>query len=123
MAKCLCVANINSCPSLEPYIVCRLIPLDKNPGVCPIGIGQVLRRIIDEAVISIIKLGTLESARSLQLYAGLPSGCDADVHALTEIYEKAILLFDTSNAFNALNRRALLDNIRYIMSTNDNVHT
>ena len=103
---------------LEPYIACRLIPLDKNPGVRPIGIGEVLRRIIGKAVISIIKPDILESAGSLQLCAGLPSGCEAAVHALTEIYAKdssdAILLVDASNAFNALNRKALLHNIRYI---------
>ena len=25
--------------TLEAFIACRLIPLDKNPGVCPISIG------------------------------------------------------------------------------------
>ena len=30
---------------LQPYILSRLIPLDKNPGIRPIGIGEVLRRI------------------------------------------------------------------------------
>ena len=31
---------------------CRLIALDKNPGVCPIGVGEVVRRIIFKAVLS-----------------------------------------------------------------------
>ena len=30
---------------LEPYNACRLIPSDKNPGVRPIGIDKVIRRI------------------------------------------------------------------------------
>ena len=30
--------------TLEAYVACRLIPLNKNPGVRPIGVGEVLRR-------------------------------------------------------------------------------
>ena len=30
----------------EPYNACGLIPLDKNPGVRAIGIGEVMRSII-----------------------------------------------------------------------------
>ena len=29
--------------TLEAFVVCRLIPLDKHPGVHPIGIGEVTR--------------------------------------------------------------------------------
>ena len=32
--------------ALEAYVACRLIPLDKQPGVRPIGIVEVVRRII-----------------------------------------------------------------------------
>ena len=35
---------------LEPFIACRLIPLDKNPGIRPIGVGEVLRRIVGKVV-------------------------------------------------------------------------
>ena len=35
---------------LEPYNACRLIPFDKNPGVRPIYIGEVIRRIIGRTI-------------------------------------------------------------------------
>ena len=38
------VENARTFTNLEAYTACRLIPLDKNPGVRPIGIGEVLRR-------------------------------------------------------------------------------
>ena len=55
---------------------------------------------------------------SLQLCTGLPSGCEAAVHAMKDIFEEeetdGLLLVDASNAFNSLNREALLHNIKYI---------
>ena len=44
--KKLCSKIINSENKLlEAFIACRLIPLNKNPGLRPIGVGEVLRRI------------------------------------------------------------------------------
>ena len=37
--------------TLEAYNACRLIPLDKNPGVKPIGEGEVLRRMIGRSIL------------------------------------------------------------------------
>ena len=31
--------------SIKSFTACRLIPLSKNPGLRPIGVGEVLRRI------------------------------------------------------------------------------
>ena len=36
--------------TLEAYVSCRLIPLDKDPGVRPIGVGEGLRRIVGKYI-------------------------------------------------------------------------
>ena len=35
---------------LEAYVACRLIPLNKNPGIRPIGVGEVLHRIVGKSI-------------------------------------------------------------------------
>ena len=44
MTRKICSSNCNDDGSLDAFLACRLVPLDKNPGVRPIGIGEVLRR-------------------------------------------------------------------------------
>lgn len=100
---------------LNPLLACRLIPLDKSPGIRPIGIGEVLRRIIGKSVMHVIKQDVSVSAGPLQLCASQPSGCEAAVHAVREIFNDedcdAVILVDASNAFNSINRKAMLHNI------------
>ena len=40
---------------LNELLACRLIPLDKKPGVRPIGIGEILHRIIGKCVMLTLK--------------------------------------------------------------------
>ena len=40
--------------SLEALLACRLIPLDKNPGLRSIGIHEILRQIASKVVVSLI---------------------------------------------------------------------
>ena len=68
-AKRLCVEEIRE-SHLTAYIACRLVPLAKNPGVRPIGIGEVLRRIVGKAVLSVIGRDIQKAAGSIQLCAG-----------------------------------------------------
>ena len=55
---------------LEAFLAWKLNPLDKNPGVWPIGIEEVIRRILGRAVMIIFRRNILESAAYLQLCAG-----------------------------------------------------
>ena len=123
MTRKLCTSEVTTTEqgkaSIEAYVSCRLVPLEKQPsGVRPIGIGEVLRRIVGKAIVAEIKPDLAESAGCLQLCAGQKAGCEAAAHAMRDIFAEeetdAVLLIDASNAFNTLNREALLHNIRYL---------
>ena len=101
--------------SLASFTACRMVALDKHPGVRPIGVGEVARRVINKAILSVIEGDIKEAAGSIQLCVGQTSGCEAGIHAMRCIFSDddtdAILLIDATNAFNALNRKAALINI------------
>ena len=102
---------------LKAFVACRLIPLDKRPGVHPIGVCEVSRRIISKAILNTISNDIQHTAGTLQLCAGQPAGIEAAIHAMCQLYDdntEAVLLVDASNAFNVLNRQAALHNIRVL---------
>ena len=102
---------------IMPLLNNRLIPLDKNPGVRPVGIGEVLRRIIGKSLMTVLKSDITRAAGVSQVCAGHPSGCEAAIHAMRKVFASmstdAVLLVDADNAFNRLNRAVALHNIRY----------
>ena len=51
----LCSEELVDPKSIERLVAYRLIPLDKSPGVRPIGVGEVLRRIIGKAILTVLK--------------------------------------------------------------------
>ena len=117
VARRLCTSYVDpSC--LRGLIACRLIPLDKNPGVRPIAVCETVRRIMGKAVMSIVGKDVCLAAGPLQLCAGHPAGSEAAIHALSEIFHDAasdaVLLVDARNAFNCLNRRTALHNIQQL---------
>ena len=107
LARRLCTEHVSP-DGLAALLGCRLIALDKNPGVRPIGIGEIPRRIVAKAVLSVIGGDIQEAAGSIQLCSGQTSGIEAAVHAMYEAFHdddvQAVLLVDASNAFNCLNR-------------------
>ena len=54
VARKMCIEETND-STLEALLAARLIPLDKNPGLRPIGVGEVLRRIIGKAVVTLLR--------------------------------------------------------------------
>lgn len=117
VAKRLCTTFVDP-SSLAPFSACRLIALDKNLGVRPIGICKVPRRIISKAVLSTTRQDLLEAAGSYQLCAGQIAGVELAIHVVRQCYEdhetEGILLVDASNAFNAINRQSALLNVRHL---------
>ena len=94
---------------LEAYLACKLIPFDKNPGLHPIGVDEVLRRIAEKVVMKIVKEDIKKIAGYLQLCASQGAGCEAAIRAMHKIFEtEAILIVDAENALNSINRKALL---------------
>ena len=115
--KRICVES-NLSESLEAFLSCRLIPLDKNPGLRPIGVGEILRRIAGKVVVSLVRGDVISSVGSLQVCGGHEAGCEAAIHAMHTIFEEenteAIILIDAANAFNSINRNVFLHNISII---------
>ena len=68
MTKRLC--QDNTVKYLEAFLACRSIPLDKQPGVRPIGIGEILRHVIGKLVMKLLKRDVLKVTGSLKLCAG-----------------------------------------------------
>ena len=101
---------------LEGNTSCRIIPLDKNPGIRPIGVGEVLRRIVGKTIAGFFKEEIKEAAGPLQVCAGHSAGSEAAIHAMGQVFVEegtdGILLIDASNAFNQMNRSVALHNIQ-----------
>ena len=116
MIKSICTESIDD-NSLEPLLASRLVPLDKKPGVRPIGVGEVLRRIMGKVVMGVFAEDVTKSSSKSQM-CGHKSGSEAAIHAMRRMFQNnntdAVILVDAANAFNNLNRKVLLHNIRYV---------
>ena len=66
LIKKLCEEELESPSSLESFVACRLILLDKKPGLRPIGVREVLRRIAAKAVMMLFKNDITHAAGALQ---------------------------------------------------------
>jgi hypothetical protein len=82
----------NENPSWASYralMACRLVALDKQPGVRPVGIGEIYRRLMAKCVLAATGHRATDVCGNLNLCAGLPAGIEGAVHAMTTEWEKA----------------------------------
>ena len=66
LIKKICIKEIDV-SSLPPLMTSRLVPLNKNPGLRPIGVREVLRRVIGKVVISIFSEDVTTASSDAQM--------------------------------------------------------
>ena len=99
---------------------CRLVALDKCPGVRPIGVGETLRRIAGKTVCLLTRYDLEDVCKISQLCGGVRAGIEGAIHAISDLFLEreedgwGVLLIDASNAFNTINRQAALWNSRIL---------
>ena len=102
LARGLCTQFVDP-KGLTALLACRLIALDKCPGVRPIGICDTARWIIVKAILQVTKSDLQDVTGSLQLCGSQIAGIEAAAHAVRSAFNndefQAILLVDASNAF------------------------
>ena len=105
VAKKLSTRYVNPV-GITAFTSSRLIAVDKQPGVQPIAIGKVPRRIISKAILSVVRSDVLEVAGSGQLCAGQEARCETAVHAMRAILEgehtQAVILVDAQSVLTCL---------------------
>ena len=69
MIKKLCIEK-DLANTLEAFLSCRFIPLNKDPESQSLGAGEVLRRIIGKVIASTLRDDIITSVGPLQVCAG-----------------------------------------------------
>ena len=95
-----------------------MIPLDKNPDVGSIGVGEVLRKTVGKCIGWMLKEDIQLAAGPLQIATGLQSGVEAAIRSMQYMFQDdqtdAVIFVDARTALNSLNRQAALHNIQII---------
>ena len=99
---------------ISAFLASRVVPLDKKPGIRPVGVGETIRRIAGKCVSMILKTDITDATAPLQTCGGLEGGVESSVHAVRQMYmdpdTDCVMLVDAANAFNCLNRSSALQN-------------
>ena len=86
--KQLCQGN--TVKYLETRLAWILIPLDKQPGVRPNGIGEVLNYTVGKVIKRSLKRDVLKSPGTFPLCTGQDPGSEAAIYVIYEIFNKKI---------------------------------
>jgi len=93
----------------------HLLALDKCPGIRPIVSREIWRRTLAKIILEVAGGAAKDACGTDQLCAGLEAGIEGGIHAMKLMWdihhmeeEWGFLLIDACNAFNELNRMAML---------------
>ena len=68
--------------AIETFQSCHLISLEKNPGPWPIWVGEVLRRIANKSIVSVLKEDVTKCTNTLQVGARQDARIEAAIHSM-----------------------------------------
>ena len=95
----------------------KLVGLDKWPGVRPIGIGDIIRRLLCKVMLIVMGKEATRACGTDQLCSGLEAGIEGGIHHMRSLWDEhdkeeddtwGVLLIDARNAFNEGNRKMMM---------------
>lgn len=96
----------------------------KDGGLRPVAIGETLRRLVAKCLCSQVSDAARDRLAPLQVGVAVPGGCEAAVHVSRQWLtrhagdkQKVFCKLDLSNAFNTLDRQALLQAVHEELPT------
>lgn len=101
---------------LNAWLSAKLIALDKGAGaVRPIAIGECVLRLVHSVIARKVSSELGDILRPVQMAIGTKNGTEAMIHSTRSYFQRythsAMLLTDVKNAFNTINRQAIIDGV------------
>ena len=94
---------------------CRLIALNKSPGIRPVGIGDTWRRLLAKCLLRVSRQEAKAACGTEHLAGGVEAGIEGAIHDArlqrvqhSQEEDWGFLLINVRNAFNEENRTAIL---------------
>ena len=69
--------------------ITRLVALDKEPGVRPVGIGEIWMRLFAHCVHDVMKKDATRECANVQLCIGLRSGIEGILHSVRSVFPQS----------------------------------
>ena len=84
----------------------RLIALDKQPGIRPVGVGETWRRMMAKCLLRVVGPEAKAACGTTQLTGGVEAGIEGATHAMRVLWEEnqteedwGFILIDARNTF------------------------